>query len=481
MNKKKIFLLPLLALFMSSCSFDMDDEGLSHWLSDQGMPSSYKVQTVTVSDLKPISAEVFKDTLPLDAWLRGVLGATAGMSFDAVFDFSIDSSFTARMKKMDSVKASLVLHTVDSYYKSKYLPSNYFPFGENLKINVSWILSDKMSRGEWDKLEDINDSVWFHELESWKAKKSADTTISISVNDVKDTLMTFWMPNALVKDIRKNPGYRRLQLRVAVPEAANIYRFYGPGAYFPRFHIEDLGGNGDYVTYNAYRSASIPVNRETCSDCLVLHSGVYDSLVVELPSKPILKALSDFYGDEFPYTLGDSNDVRQAVVMAQVSFYRDDSKGEQELNMPIQVIAGSYVDSADAVVRRIERYKLNRPRVLESGHPNMVFYEGDSVSLQVTAGLRDLINKASDGRSFKMMMRLGYPVLLDKDTVFHDSISNKKDTLHLSNGNSLVVDQGDTVRVLFSHFDYARYDFSSIKDKPATLKLWLASKRGEKE
>jgi hypothetical protein len=192
-----------------------------------------------------------------------------------------------------------------------------------------------------------------------------------------------------------------------------------------------------------------------------------------------MKALSDFYGDEFPYTLGDSNDVRQAVVMAEVSFYKDDSKGTQEMDMPIQVIAGSFMDSADAVVRRIENYKLNRPRVLKSGHPNVVFYDGDTLSLQVTAGLRDFINKASDGRSFKMMMRLGYPVLLDKDTVFYDRISNEKDTLHLSNGNTLTVDQGDTVRVLFSHFDYARYDFTSIKNKPATLKLWLASKRGQ--
>ena len=33
--------------------------------------------------------------------------------------------------------------------------------------------------------------------------------------------------------------------------------------------------------------------------------------------------------------------------------------------------------------------------------------------------------------------------------------------------------------MLFSHFDYARYDFTSIKNKPATLKLWLASKRGQ--
>ena len=479
MKTKKLLLLPLVALFMSSCSFDTDDEGLSHWLSDQGMPSSYKVQTVTVSDLKPISAELHKDTLPLNAYMRGVLGATVGMSFDAVFDFSIDSAFTARMKKADSMKSSLTLRLVDSYYKFQYLPSNYFPIEEDLKINVSWILSDKLTQKEWEKLEDVNDSVWLHELTSWKAKKSADTTISVSLGSKDSLLLTIDMPSALISDIRKNTGYRRLQLRLSAPEASYTYRFYGPGDYFPRLRIEELGGKGDYVTYNAYRSASIPENSESCSDCLVLHSGVFDSIVVEFPSKPIMKALSDFYGDEFPYTVGDSNDVRQAVVMAEMTFFRDDSKGDQQLDMPIQVVVGSYMDSADAVVRRIEGYKLNKPRILESGHPNMVFYDGDSLSLQVTAGLRDLINRASDGRSFKMMMRLGYPVILDRDTAYVDRICSNKDTLHLFNGKSMVLNEGDTARVFFSHFDYARYDFTSIKNKPATLKLWLASKRGE--
>jgi hypothetical protein len=33
--------------------------------------------------------------------------------------------------------------------------------------------------------------------------------------------------------------------------------------------------------------------------------------------------------------------------------------------------------------------------------------------------------------------------------------------------------------VFFSQFDYARYDFTEIMKKPATLKLWLASKRGD--
>jgi hypothetical protein len=164
--------------------------------------------------------------------------------------------------------------------------------------------------------------------------------------------------------------------------------------------------------------------------------------------------------------VGDKNDVRQAVVMAEMTFSRDDSKGENELDLPIVVLASSYADSADTVVHRMEKYKVNRPRVQESGHPNMIFYSGDSLSLQVTKGMRDFINRASDGRSFKMALRMDQSVLLPKDSIF--------------------VDRYDSINVFYptdydyARYDMARYDFTSIKDKPATLKLWLASKRGEK-
>ena len=470
MNKKKFILFPLLAFLLSSCLFDTDDEGLSNWLSDQGMPSNYKVQTVTVSDLKPVSAEVLQNTDPVDAWGQGFFGASFGMTHDIVFDFALDSAFLARAKSADSSRAILFLYLVDSYYKSKSLPSNVLPVRDDLKLNVSWVISDKLSDSEYEDLEDLSDSVWLQELKSWKAKKSADTTISVSIGKKDTLLLTLELPKALSNDVRKYSGNRRLQLRLSTPEASHVFRVYGPGSvqYFPRFRLVALKNDTtyNYVSYIPTRAASISKNQEKCSDCIVLHGGAYDSLIVEFPSKPILNALSDFYGDEFPFTKGDSNDVRQAVVMAQMTFYRDDSKGESELGLPIQVLAGSFLDSADEVVCRRENYKLDKPRILESGHPNMVFYEGDSVSLQVTAGMRDFINKASDGRSFKMMMRLGLPVLLDKDTVFYSRIDESS---------------GDTVRVTFPHFDYARYDFTSIKNKSANLKLWLASKRGEKK
>ena len=490
MNKKKFILLPFLALFLSSCLFDTDDDGLSSWLSDQGMPGSYKVQTVSINDLNPISADVFMDTLPKNARSRGILGATSGLSHDVVLDFGLDSVFLARLSSAKSPKSYLKLQLVDSYYMSDYLPSDILPIEEDVKFDVSWIISEKLSSSNLNKITSITDSAWFHDLETWRPQKSAETTYSVSIGKkdtvvkgktqtvLVDSILKIEMPKALVEDLRKNSGNRRLQLRLSAPNAEHIYRFYGPGndLVYPRFRMELNNENGDYVEYKSVHASSISSNREDCSDCLILHSGIYDSLVVEFPSKPIMKALSEFYGDEFPYS---DEDVRQAVIMAQVTFYKDDSKGSQELNYPIIVATASFEDSADVSVRRVESYKLDKDRIAKSGHPNTVFDGRDSISLQVTSGMRDFLNRAHDGRTFKMMMRLDHSILLDKDTLFYDRSSTDGDTLKLSNGETVKISKGGSIYVTFPYFDYARYDFTSIKDKPATLKLWLASKSGE--
>jgi hypothetical protein len=69
-NKRYLVFLAVLAslaLTMSSCLFDSEDSALSSWLSDQGMPDTYKVQTLSIGDLTPLSAEVFLDSTPRGA------------------------------------------------------------------------------------------------------------------------------------------------------------------------------------------------------------------------------------------------------------------------------------------------------------------------------------------------------------------------------------------------------------------------------
>lgn len=468
MKKKTFILFPLLAMFLSSCLFDTDDDGLSSWLSDQGMPSSYKVQMVTVNDLKPTSAELFKDSLPRSAGVFGTFGASAGMVHDAVFDFAVDSAFLADLKAADSAKSYLSLYLFDAVYWSKVLPSTVLPIEDEVNVNISWTLSEKLTDAELNALETVVDSEWIDGLKSWKTKKTADTTVSVSITK-KDSVLVLDLPSAFIDDVRKNSGNRRLQLRVSAPEAPHAYRFYGPSVGLlvsPILYMVEMEKDS-YRGYRSLRAATLISNREECSDCLVLHGGVKDSLLVEFPSKPIMKALSDFYGDEFPY---DAEDVRQSVVMAQVTFYRDDSKGSNELDMPIAVEAFTYTGDKDSLVCSRDNYsKYNDSLIAEKGHPNLVFHDGDSLTLQVTTGMRDFINRASDGRSFKMKMVLDRSLVLDKDEYFYGS-------------NSYYVNsKGDSVRVFFPYPDYARYDFSSIKNTSTTLKLWLASKRGEEK
>lgn len=464
MNKKGIVILAALAFLLASCIFDSEEAALGTWLKDQGLPEHYKVQTLSVPELNPISAEVFVDTTPRSANDRAILGNVSNLTHDLVLDFTVkDSVLNELLLKSDSAKISLMMNLLQPFYNSKSFPKDSLPFKEDLELKTSWKITKAATEKAATKMTQTSDSSWYSDIMKWKADGEADTTYSISVS-AKDSVVEIPLPNALIKAMEDAGKYYRLQLRLSVPKAERAYRFYGgAGGYPPALYVSKIGNNQAMFIWNS-RMAGTFKNNETCTDCLVLHGGVFDSLVVEYPSAEIMKALSEFYdGDPFPYVEGDSNDVRQAVVLAQMTFHRDDSQGSQELGHPIQVVVGSYVDSADVQDRRVmEAYKLNKKLIVSEGHPNMIFHDGDSLSLQVTYGMRDFINRASDGRTFKMMMRMGYPVLQVKDSTYANYVVN-----------------GDSSYTFFGHFDYARYDFSTIKSSPSTLRLWLATKRGE--
>ena len=463
MKKILVVYISLLALALSACIFDSDETVMASWLSDQGIPGGYKVQTLSIGGLTPVSSEVFLDSTPKLANDRAFLGSAANISHDIVLDFAFyDSVFFADLKKTEPASAYLALYVLRPFYNSKSYPKDSLPLKEDLALKISWKLDKGSSKSFVDSVGDISDSLWLSRLAKWKADATVDTTISVSVTS-KDTVVKVDIPQELLSAMKKLSKACHLQLRLSAPEAARTYRFYGAGTlYYPKLWV-NFPKQKTYNQFDPFRTAHVVSNRETCSDCAVLHGGIYDSLVLEYENAPIMKALSDFYGDEFPYTEGAGDDVRQTVVLAEMTFARDDSQGSSELGLPIQVVVGSYIDSAGKSKRQMEAYRLNKSLIVSKGHPNMIFYDGDSLTLQVTYGLRDFINRARDGRNFKMMMRLGYPVLQPKDSSYSDHITSSKDTSY----------------VFFSHFDHARYDFTQALKQPATLKLWLANKRGD--
>ena len=470
MKKRNFVLLSflaVLALSLSACLFDSDDTALSNWLSDQGLPDSYRVQTLSVDGLVPVSANAYVGRTVFSAADRAVFGTQAGVTHDLVLDIAFrDSAFTDSLSKSDSAAAFVTLFVLNPFYSAKNFPAESLPYEETLDLKIEWKLDVGKGRPKAfiDSIKDVSDSAWREELAEWEADNSADTTYELSIG-AKDSLVKISMPSALVEDLKNAGSATHLQLRLSAPDSKRAYRIYGTGSGLPPFIRVKTFSDTTYKNFTAFRMSEVATYNDTCDDCLLLHGGMLDSIVVEYPSDKILEALSDFYGDAFPFDEGDGFDVRQAVVLAQMSFARDDSEGINELGLPIQVVVGTFLDSLGEEVRRMESYKVNRKLVAESGHPNMVFYDGDSLSLQVTYGMRDLINQARNGRNFKMMVRLGYPVLQPTDSLYKNYITS----------------EGDSSYVFFSHFDYARYDFGTTFSQPATLKLWLATKRGGEE
>lgn len=461
MKMKKFCLLFLLALVLTSCSFDSSENGLANWAESKGIPSGYPVQVVVVENITPSSMVAGLDSTPHSADLWGLLGKNANLSHDLYFDFAfvVDSGFIASLSQGDSAGTYLGMSWLNALYTSKYYPADSLPMSEELDVTVSWILDFSDKKKLLDSLAQISDSSWYASLGDWDDAASADTVFSMDYAK-GDTSIRLQLPSALLEELKEmDKAAAHLQLKVSAPNASRLYKFYGDTTALSPILV--AYSDTDFVSVTPFRMANVTKNLEDCVECPVLHGGVYDSIVVELPSEPIMKALSDFYGEEFPVSEDEKFDVRQNVVMAQLIMSRDDSSGESELGLPIQVVVGSFIDSADTQIRRMETYRLNDAEILDIGHQNLIFHDGDSLKLQLTNGVRDLINRGSDGRDLKFMMRMGYPFLQEKDTTYA----------------TYVTDQGDTVLRSLSVFDYARYDFSSVMNKPMTLKIWLASKR----
>lgn len=465
--KKSVFLfffalLPSLALV--ACLFDSSDSSLVSWLDDQGFPSNYKVETVSIDSIYPVSAAVGFDSTPRKQSYQGVLGNVSGMNHELVFDFCFrDVSFFSKFENTDSAAAFLAIYLDSAFYGQAGIADS-LPIGENLEITYTWILDKGVGDDYLDSVGDIKDSIWLRELRGWKNAPTVDTIYTVKVNNL-DSAIRLDLPGSLVKALMTIEDGARLQLRMSAPHSKRLYRIYGPSSSpppFMRMRVTDT----DFKSVWPFRMGLVSTSEETCKDCLILHGGVLESLVVDIPGEKILNALENLYGDDFPYTEGDSMDVRQAVVLARLTMGRSNSMDGSELGLPVQVAIASFVDSNGAEVQKTESYKLNRELIKESGHPNLVFMEGDSLSLQMTYGMRSYINRAGAGAKLRVVLRMGRSMLAPYDTLYYDHLTS---------------DGEDSVYMFMDYLTYSRYDFTEEMKSPMSLKLWLATKRGDDE
>ncbi|MCL1956872.1 MAG: hypothetical protein FWF63_06080 [Fibromonadales bacterium] len=121
---------------------------------------------------------------------------------------------------------------------------------------------------------------------------------------------------------------------------------------------------------------------ESCGD-LCLHGGIRESLdvVFEVGKNKI--------------------NTEKTVVFAQLVLPKSSDTTGSELGRAVPVLVFS------------EEYKLDTDFIEKSGHPNLVFWEGDTLKLQVTKKLRNYVPN-----TFSLTLRLGNPTLNPKSLSF---------------------------------------------------------------
>jgi len=128
----------------------------------------------------------------------------------------------------------------------------------------------------------------------------------------------------------------------------------------------------------------------------------------------------------------------KTVVFAQLVLPKSSDITGSELGYPIPVLVFN------------EEYRVDTAFVEVHGHPNLVFWESDTLKLQVTRNLRTYVSSSNLPDTLGIMLRLGNPML---------------------NPTSLVFSSSDNFS---SRPAYASYDFRTAFEGKAKLRLWYA-------
>lgn len=462
-----LVLVPLIGLV--SCIFDSSGtSSYTSWLQDNGFPANYKVETLQIDAVPTVSSSVGFDSTPVKQLYRATLGNVPGTTQSLLFDIAFrDSSFLANARATGvEPTMSLRLRTDSIFYATHY--SGSYPLSDSLQVRYSWRLDAGHGSSFIDSVGEITDSVW---LATWRdtavPNDSADTAFTWSIAAALDSF-DLPIPSKLAKAFVAVTDAQHLQLKIQLVGGNRMLRVRSLNwstVSIPRFIL-----NAGSLTKNVYSfrlAQQTRLTEDACTSCLMLHGGIRESLVVEFDAAPIMDALRKHYGDDFP--LNDSAmDVRQTVVMAQIAVPRSSSTDGSELGLPVPVFAYSLLDSLKgdgSYSQYTEGYKLDSADIATNGHPNLLYYPGDTLKLQISKALRHYINTAAvQGQSsFRVVLRMGRPMLSPKDTYYYDHTDS----------------DGNTVRIFSDNAAFARYDFASVfaKGTPVRMKLWITSTR----
>jgi len=396
----RLFLILLLCALFAACSSD-ETTTLKEWFDDQGIATSYgKLYKEIDVSLKKESSSLGYDTAAYIVSSYAALGNVNNVEQMLYFGLDVGSSLSPVWK----LRADSVFYT--EIYDGK-VPEEY----KNIEARFYWLWENKN--------ETKHDTTWLKFQEPFK--DSADISINWETGGTRDTF-SLSLPEALLTEfssLRASAGDTTLKLLAGIKTLSSdkILRLAPPS-------ISDIP--------NILRVAQ-KTYAESCGP-LCLYSGIRESLnvVIEVDKNKIIAG--------------------KTVVFAQLVLPKSINTTINELGLPLPVYVYVYNNG------NMEDYKIDTAFVKDYGHPNIVFWESDTLKLQVTKNLRNYVNISKNATNLPdtigFTLRLGTPMLNPKSLYFYNPTYG-------------------TEKVFADRPAYSSYDFNTVFEG-AKLRLWYA-------
>jgi len=395
----RLFLILLLCALFAACSSD-DSTVLKEWFDDQKIATSYGklCEKIDVSFKEDLSG-VGYDSSAYMVSSFAALGNVNNVEQILYFGFEIAGI-------IGIISPVWKLRTDSIFYTDINVPEDY---KKNIDAKFYWL---------WEKgNETKHDTTWLKFQDPFE--DSASISINWEPSETRD-MFSISLPDAFIDDFshRKasSGGILRLLVGIKALSNDNILRFAPP----TMLDIPSI-----------LRVAQKTYIKECGNLCL--YSGVRESLnvVFEISNKDTIKA-------------------DKTVVFAQLILPKSSNNTVNELGYPLPV----YVyDNGN-----LESYAVDTAFVKDYGHPNLVFWESDTLKLQVTKNLRNYVNTSKNATdlpdTFGFTLKLGTPMLNPTSLYFYNSSYSGTD------------------KVFSDRPEYSSYNFSTVF-KGTKLKLRL--------
>jgi len=507
--------LALCTLGLVSCLFD-DTKDASAWLNKTAAAQKFsiKADTLIFDNLKPVSVSSGSLPIIVTAMTRGGIGQAQGSRQDLFLSILETDSNALQWLGSDGAGKVGIRFALDSAFYTSMPQKDSLPFYETGVVRVWWKFRANLTKAAKDSVVADTSILWVDSLTRTDSLMrvakdstgwdSASVPISLSLDSV-DKRFTVQLPEALRNLMAASKGMFRLQLHLMFDRTERVYRVQGPrssnlGKVKLSFSRNDslYKGNLDslvpliwmaQVGYNTEKGVN--ALQDTTAH-LVLHSGVNDSLLIELPADAIWAALKLKLGDSLAVRAGQLDSVysNRLVLMAMIELPSDPNPVHAETGYPIPVAAVSILDSVShagiastAGGRYIESRRLDTADVLANGHPNLLFYPSrDSLHLQITAGIRhwltanryygDSIYDSKKNIYISGSKKVGIRTVLKLST----PMQSPKDVAS-SNYTTIVNSDTVTTQIYSTYASYSRWDLGLPADQRYRLRIWLTEKR----